>query len=150
MANYAQTVNVIGAIKTTATAAELEPTGLVLALYRRHFGTLPVAARGEPGSALDVAAAWTADRTALTIGVVNPDPGAAQLRLELVGARPSGRVRRFVLSGSGPWSHNAPGRPRGVTVEETSPGGPPELLRVPPLSVSLFILEADDLRPPGR
>ena len=39
MANYAQTVNVIGAIKTTATEAELETTGLVLELYRQHFGT---------------------------------------------------------------------------------------------------------------
>ena len=42
MANYAQTVNVIGAVKTTKTRAELEPTGLALALYRRRFGTVPV------------------------------------------------------------------------------------------------------------
>ena len=41
MANYAQTVNVIGAIKTNKTAAEMETTGLALALYRRHFGVLP-------------------------------------------------------------------------------------------------------------
>ena len=47
MANYAQTVNVIGAIKTTKTAAELETTGLVLALYRRRFGTLPVRVSGS-------------------------------------------------------------------------------------------------------
>jgi alpha-N-arabinofuranosidase len=46
MANYAQTVNVIGAIKTTPTGAELETTGLALALYRRWFGTLPVRVTG--------------------------------------------------------------------------------------------------------
>ena len=33
MANYAQTVNVIGAIKTTPVSAEMETTGLVLELY---------------------------------------------------------------------------------------------------------------------
>jgi len=62
MANYAQTVNVIGAIKTTPTAAEMESTGLALALYRRHFGTLPVKVDGAPAP-LDVAAAWTPDRS---------------------------------------------------------------------------------------
>ena len=42
MANYAQTVNVIGAIKTTPTAASFETTGLALELYRNHFGSIPV------------------------------------------------------------------------------------------------------------
>ena len=48
MANYAQTVNVIGAIKTTKTAAEMEPTGLVLALYRKRFGATPVRGHRRP------------------------------------------------------------------------------------------------------
>ncbi len=47
MANYAQTVNVIGAIKTTKTAAELETTGLVLKLYREKFGVIPVQINGD-------------------------------------------------------------------------------------------------------
>ena len=42
MANYAQTVNVIGCIKTTKTAAAFATTGLVLKLYRKHFGQIPV------------------------------------------------------------------------------------------------------------
>jgi alpha-N-arabinofuranosidase len=48
MANYAQTVNVIGAIKTSKTAAVLDSTGVILALYRHHFGTIPVAVTGAP------------------------------------------------------------------------------------------------------
>ena len=47
MANYAQTVNVLGCIKTSKTAAALDTTGLVLMLYRKHFGTLPVAAEAD-------------------------------------------------------------------------------------------------------
>jgi len=141
MANYAQTVNVIGAIKTTATEAELEPTGLVLALYRRQFGTLPVAVREQPAP-LDVAAAWTADRTALTVAVVNPTTAPRALRLDAVGARLGRRGQRFVLTGSGPLAHNAPGRPRGVTVQESTCSAE-EPLSVPPLSVTLWVLEAD-------
>ena len=42
MAHYAQTVNVIGCIKTTKTDAFLSTTALPLMLYRQHFGTTPV------------------------------------------------------------------------------------------------------------
>ena len=49
----------------------METTGLVLALYRQRFGTVPVAVAGD-AAPLDVAAAWTEDRTALTVAVVNP------------------------------------------------------------------------------
>jgi alpha-N-arabinofuranosidase len=38
---YAQTVNVIGAIKVSRRNAAFETTGLVLKLYRHHFGELP-------------------------------------------------------------------------------------------------------------
>jgi alpha-N-arabinofuranosidase len=139
MANYAQTVNVIGAIKTTATAAEMEATGLALALYRRHFGTLPVKVAGAPAP-LDVAAAWTADRSALTVAVVNPTAEARRVALDLAGAQVSGVARRFVLAGSDPRSHNAPGRPRGVTVAETSLTGGGSTVEAPPLSAVLHVL----------
>ena len=80
MANYAQTVNVIGAIKTSKTAAEMETTGLALALYRRHFGVLPLKTTVE--QPLDVSSALSADKKTLTVAVVNPTsdavPPAAQ------------------------------------------------------------------------
>ncbi len=139
MANYAQTVNVIGAIKTTPTAAEMEATGLALALYRRHFGTLPVKVEGAPAP-LDVAAAWTADRSALTVAVVNPTAEPRRLRLDVSGAAVAGRGRRLVLAGPDRLSHNAPGRPRGVTVTETALGQGGEVLEAPPLSVVLHVL----------
>jgi len=139
MANYAQTVNVIGAIKTTPTAAEMEATGLALALYRRHFGTLPVKVEGAPAP-LDVAAAWTADRSALTVAVVNPTSEPRRLKLDLTGAALAGRARRFVLTGPDRFSHNAPGRPRGVTVDETSLSQGGDTLEAPPLSVVLHVM----------
>src|SRR4029077_6612957 len=42
LACFAQTVNVLGAIKTSRTAAALEGSGVVLALYRHRFGTVPI------------------------------------------------------------------------------------------------------------
>jgi alpha-N-arabinofuranosidase len=145
MANYAQTVNVIGAIKTTPDAAEFEPTGLVLSLYRHHFGTLPVAVRGQP-TPLDVSAAWTQDRTALTIAIVNPDPARARrLHFGISGARlEKAGTRRFLLTGGSPLAGNAPGRPRGVTVQETPLAADQafDSMDIPPLSVTLVVLPA--------
>jgi alpha-N-arabinofuranosidase len=139
MANYAQTVNVIGAIKTTRTEAEMEPTGLVLALYRHRFGTVPVAVDGVPAP-LDVAAAWTEDRTALTVGVVNPTDEARELHLVINGAEPTGPGMRFVLTGGDKWAHNAPGQPRGVDVTRESLTTGADRIEIAPLSVTLQVL----------
>jgi alpha-N-arabinofuranosidase len=139
MANYAQTVNVIGAIKTTKTQAEMEPTGLVLALYRHRFGTVPVEVEGALAP-LDAVAAWTEDRTALTVAVVNPTDETREIALEVRGAEPTGQGMRCVLTGSGRWAHNAPGRPRGVDVQRTSFTAGADRLEVPPLSVTLQVV----------
>jgi len=140
MANYAQTVNVIGAIKTTKTEAEMEPTGLALALYRHRFGTVPVAVTGAP-EPLDVVAAWTEDRTAITVAVVNPTDEARTISLELHGAEATGDGMRFVLTGADKWAHNAPGRPRGVDVTRTSLVRDGDRIDVAALSATLQVVE---------
>ena len=139
MANYAQTVNVIGAIKTTKTAAEMEPTGLVLALYRQRFGTVPVPVTGAPEH-LDAVAAWTEDRTALTVAVVNPTEAPHAFALEVAGAEPTGPGVRYVLTGENRWAHNAPGRPRGVDVTRTSLTNGADRIEAAPLSVTLHVV----------
>jgi alpha-L-arabinofuranosidase len=138
MANYAQTVNVIGAVKTTATPRRWSRRASCCPLPGR-FGTLPVNVDGAPAP-LDVAAAWTADRSALTVAVVNPTGEQRRLRLELAGAVPTGAALRFVLSGSDRWARNGPGRSRGVDVERTSLTHGGDRLDAPPLSVVLHVL----------
>jgi len=137
MANYAQTVNVIGAVKTTATDAELETTGLVLALYRERFGETPVAVSGDPAP-LDVAAAWSADRVEITVAAVNPTPDARTLNLDWSGARVTGEARRWVLTGDDRLSHNSPGRERQVDVARDNVDVSGGSLRLAPLSVTLL------------
>jgi alpha-N-arabinofuranosidase len=139
MANYAQTVNVIGAIKTTETQADLETTGLVLKLYRHHFGTTPVSVSGdfEP---LDIAAALTEDGRALTVAVVNPTAEHRTIGLDIEGSTLTGSGRRWLLTGADRWAHNAPGMKRQVDVGETSFTEFPTAMDVEPLSVTVFEL----------
>ncbi len=139
MANYAQTVNVIGAIKTTKTAAAFETTGLVLKLYRAHFGQIPVAVSGAP-EPLDVAAAWREDGSGLTLSIVNPTSEAQDLALQMKGAAfaPTATLRR--ISGSDPKAFNEPGKPPAVTIQETANVTVGDRITLPPMSVSLFEL----------
>ncbi len=140
MANYAQTVNVLGCIKTSKTAAALDTTGLALALYRKHFGTLPVTA--EATAPLDVAAAWTADRKALSIGIVNPTMKGCDICLEIVGAKLSGNGTRWQIAGNDPMAHNAPGKEPPVRIEQSLVRDVRDKLPVAPCSVTLLSLEA--------
>jgi alpha-N-arabinofuranosidase len=141
MANYAQTVNVIGAIDTTKTAAGFATTGLVLKLYRQHFGTLPV--RVETELPLDVAAAWTADRKTLTVAVVNPTPNERELPLTLDGARLPGPGQDGRISGSDPMAINEPGKTPRVAIDSSDIEAPKDRLTVAPYSMTLFAWPAE-------
>jgi DUF1680 family protein/alpha-L-arabinofuranosidase/predicted GH43/DUF377 family glycosyl hydrolase len=140
MANYAQTVNVIGAIKTTRTAAAIETTGLVLKLYRHHFGTVPVAVSGKLHG-LDVAAAWTADKKAITIGIVNPTEAAYDVTLMLEGASLTGNGRCWTIAHDDPMAYNEPGQAPKVAIKEDSVSGLSDTLDSPAYSVRLYELE---------
>ncbi len=142
MANYAQSVNVMGAIKTTATEAELETTGLVLKLYRHHFGTTPVEVSGsyEP---LDIAAAWTEDGTGITLAVVNPTREARTISLDVTGSTLTGRARKWTITGPDRWAHNAPDKPRQVDLVQTSFTSSSSTIEIAPLSVTLHSLPVE-------
>ena len=140
MAHYAQTVNVIGCIKTTKTDAFFATTALPLMLYREHYGTIPVAISGDESLAgVDVAAAWTEDRKTLTIGVVNPHQQERVVQVQLPGSKRSGKAKVWRIAGNDPTASNSvesqPIRidgPRDVTVDD--------VLTVPPYSISLYKL----------
>jgi alpha-N-arabinofuranosidase len=136
MANYAQAVNVIGAIKTTPTTAWLETTGLVLKLYRAEFGALPVAT--ECGPTLDAMAALSADRRTLTLGVVNPAREAIAVPLEIAGAELAASYSWHVLSGD-PDAFNDADAPARIAVRTGhADGAPPKALRLEACSVTLW------------
>jgi alpha-N-arabinofuranosidase len=138
MANYAQTVNVIGAIKTSKTAAVLDTTGVILALYRKHFGTVPVAVTGAP-EPLDVMACWKdGTKSVLTLSIVNPTRTQLTLRLDPGKIKLPGKARLFLVGGLDPRACNVPGKPPAVSVHETADAPFGKSVMVPPISVSLY------------
>ncbi len=139
MAHYAQTVNVIGAIKTSRTAAEMESTGLVLQMYRAHHGQIPLRLEQEFGPC-DVAAALTEDGKTLTIGVMNPTNEEIEFSPMLTGKVLSGNATRWHITGPTSTAHNTPGQPRVVDIQRTEGIDVSAGLRVPPLSATLFSL----------
>lgn len=142
MANYAQTVNVLGAIKTTADAASFEPTGLALAMYRRRYGTIPVAVTGELDS-LDVVAAWREDRKALTVAVVNPAAQPRTVALDIAGAVLTGEGKRWAIAGKDPELYNEPGVKPRVTIRESTLKRHAGEIEVPALSACVYELEVE-------
>ena len=139
MANYAQTVNVLGCIKTNKTTATLATTGLVLKLYRNQFGVLPVEVSGVPES-LDIAAAWMKDRDALTIGIVNPTEVKYEINLNLENAQLTGKGQHWLITGSDAMAHNEPGEKPRVAIKENQLFHISNKLRVGPLSINLYKL----------
>ncbi len=137
MANYAQTVNVIGCIKTTKTAADFDSTGLPLMLYRKQFGTVPVAVKHE-AAPLDVSAALTADGKALTVGIVNPTRDAYRLKLELDNVAVAGAAQTWIIAGDDPMAYNQPGEPRNVDIASADPADLTGEVAVRPLSITLL------------
>ncbi|TFG53279.1 MAG: alpha-L-arabinofuranosidase, partial [Candidatus Aminicenantes bacterium] len=138
MANYAQTVNVIGAIKTSKTAAVLDSTGVILALYRERFGTIPVAVTGAP-EPLDVMACWKDEtKSALTLSIVNPTKAQMTLRLDFGELKLPKTAKLYLVGGQDPRACNVPGQPPAVLVHEAEAAPFGKRLMVPPISVSLY------------
>ena len=138
MANYAQTVNVIGAIKTSKTAAVLDTTGVILALYRHQFGAIPVTVGGAP-EPLDVMACWRDEaKSVLTLSIVNPTKMPQTIRLDAGKLRLPKTAKLFLVAGEDPRACNVPGQPPAVAVRETGSAPLGKTVTVPPISVSLY------------
>jgi len=137
LACYAQTVNVIGAVKTSKTAAVLDSTGEALVMYRHHFGTIPVETAGTP-EPLDVAVTWTKDKKALTISVINPTHDGQRLGIKVVGAELASQGKSWVLTGPDDLAYNDPGKDPVVKFTQRALSGIKNTLEVAPASATIF------------
>jgi len=136
MAHYAQTVNVIGCIKTTKTEAFFDATALPLMLYRHHYGSVPIRLDGDHALlGLDVAAAWADNRRAVVLSVVNPNRVARAMELKLDGFALDSSGTGWVIAGDEPNTRNDPGHERLRIIE--LPVRWDSRLEVAPLSVTM-------------
>jgi len=139
--------------------AVLNPVGMLFKFYRDYYGTIPVEVTGNspqpkpkdpPGGEqpvvhagsdtfpLDVAAAWTTDRKALIVAVINPTESTQTLGLQIHGAKLSGKgtLRRMA-----PGSLTATvvvGQEPGVKIEEQSLDTIPANPTFAPFSVNIY------------
>ena len=114
----------------------MESTGLILQLYRNHFGTLPLQLADHFGD-LDIAAALTADGTVLTVGAVNPTDSPITLDLNSDQDLPDSATRWHV-GGHDQHDHNVPGHSRVLDIQMTPKMSIHSGLEVPALSSAIF------------
>jgi len=111
-----------------------------LMLYRKHFGTIPFKISDVP-EPLDIVAAWTKDRDAITIGIVNPTRQEYQLAIDLKGANLTGQGQKWVIAHDDPMAYNEPGKEPKVAIKQSPPlTGVSDGLLAGPLSVNLYRL----------
>jgi alpha-N-arabinofuranosidase len=136
------------------TNVTLNANGLVFKIYRDHFGSIPVEVSGNspqpkptdpPGGEqpvvnagsdtfpLDVVAAWTQDRSALTVAVLNPTDVEQSIRLTIGGASLSGKGTLWRLASSEKNGEN----PR---ISNSPVDSIPESLTLPRFSVNIYQL----------
>ncbi|MBN1820062.1 MAG: hypothetical protein JW833_05080 [Prolixibacteraceae bacterium] len=118
MANYAQTVNVIGCIKTTKTTAGFATTGLPLKLYRNEFGTIPVNIENSL-EGLDISVALTGDRSQLTIAIVNSTPETKEVPFSFENIKTAKTGKQWVIQNDDPNIYNEPDKEPNVKIVES-------------------------------
>jgi alpha-N-arabinofuranosidase len=116
-------------------------SGLLFKLYQSQFGNIPVEVSGNspqpkpkfPAGGdqpmvnaggdlypLDVVAALTSDKKALTVAVVNPTEVEQLMTLELNGVNVATNIQRWTISGTSTMARNLVGKKADVTVKQTA------------------------------
>jgi alpha-N-arabinofuranosidase len=134
---YAQTVNVIGCIKTTKTSAGFDTTAYPLVLYRSQFGTQPLGVTGSSDQ-LDVAAALTDDGKYLTIGIVNATWDTYEITFDTGTLKAKGKADTWVIAHENPMIYNNPGEKPAVEIVAADPVDLARPFAAKPVSITLL------------
>jgi len=137
----------------------LSATGLLFQLYNRHFGRIPLDVEGDspvPPPAypiggdqprintgsdtwpLDVSAALTSDRRALTVAVVNASDEERSLSIAIRGARTAGAGRCWFLKSSGLEALNRAGKEPEVRIQEGEFDAGASVLKIAAYGIELY------------
>jgi alpha-N-arabinofuranosidase len=136
MANYAQTVNVIGCIKTSDFSANMETTGLILETYRKYMMGTPVQVVGD-ARPLDVSAVKNPDGHTY-LSIVNPTANTVQLAWK--SALAAAKLQGLVRFKADPTAYNSPESPNTIAPESAALAGiaGDGTLPVAPYSVTFY------------
>jgi alpha-L-arabinofuranosidase len=139
MAYFAPTpAQVLGTVQPSMTTARLTPAAVPLALYRQRYGSESLRVEGDLAP-LDVVAALTADRSLVTIGIVNPAHQPATLAFDLTGASIATRATCHRIKFVAPAGDQPSDIRAHPAIEETVIDDfDPESIEIPPLSVTVY------------
>ncbi len=137
MANYAQTVNVIGCIKTNTTNSVFDATGQVLKLYRRKFGFIPVEITGETRP-LNIGATLTSGGDTLTISVINPTWEQVDFPLAITGSNATSGAEIWRVTAPDDMATNEPGQEPVVKITGPVAFDFNNKIEVGPASITIF------------
>jgi alpha-N-arabinofuranosidase len=137
MANYAQTVNVIGCIKANNTHSVMAATGQVLKLYRQQFGTIPLKIEGETRP-LDVAATLNETSDTLVISAVNPTWEEVTLYVVVDNAEAGFVAEHWSISAPDDMAYNEPGKTEKVIIKGPIRLSNRKTLTVDPYSINIY------------
>ncbi len=144
MANYAQTVNVIGCIKTTPTAAGFATTGLPLKLYRQHFGTIPVEVNAD-STHLDIVAAMSPDQAYLTLALINTKAEKQEVTFDFGNTRLENAGKQWLIQHDDLMAYNDPDKQPAVKIEESDILLEDYRVEVFPYSIHLIRLDINEV-----
>jgi alpha-N-arabinofuranosidase len=143
IAQWAQTVNVIGAIKTSRTHASMGSVGHLLALYRERVGGCLVPTQLADNAPIDAVAAWDEKAQALSVGLVNYSPqDEVSVTLEIAGLRALAPASVWRIHGPNLDAINVPGQPESITtVPLAEPFDTEKPISLPPHSITVVRAE---------
>lgn len=137
MANYAQTVNVIGCIKTTDIASGFASTGQVLKLYRKQFENIPLNINAI-NQDIDIAASISEDKKNISIAMVNSSAKSETIQFELSNFNIDQNCVQWIIQNSNPESYNTPGKKEEIGIVESKLELEDNEINLPALSIVLI------------
>ena len=139
MANWAQTVNVIGAIKASRNYAVLDSVGHLLALYRAQLGGRLVPVKLNAEAPVDAVAAFDRKTGCLSLGLVNYSPAEeVVLSLKTAAGTLPRTAQAWRINGPSLGAINVPGKPEAVTTQTLPAVDLGEPIRLPAHSITVL------------
>jgi alpha-N-arabinofuranosidase len=122
MANWAQTVNVLGAIKASRNYAVLDSVGHLLALYRAQVGGNLLRVRlGNPAT-VDAVAALDRKTGVVSLALVNYSPDdAVELKVSCASGSLRAQAQGWRINGPSLTAINVPGQQETITTQPLPP-----------------------------
>jgi len=137
MANWPQTVNVIGAIKTTRNHACMDAVGHLLTLYRARVNGRNVPLAVPASSPLDAAAAWDAPSGILSLALVNTSLDRELDIVPRLDGIPAGATMELWQISGELQAFNTPGQDEQMAVKPLGTIAPEKPIRLPPHSITV-------------